>query len=170
MTLCPKYTRVEHLQFLLRLEQANAPQSMNNAFTAVGAEARGVMGASGPCMPTSLAIATGQTVEAVAQKMQAVYTDKGTVMEGTSLCTRECEGVPAVMAAATKGVPNCDLVKRPIFEGGSVSRLVKESAKGRTYVAIVSGGAHALTVKGGDIYCLAGRTGRAKVRYCWEVV
>ena len=171
----PRYSKAELVGFIANIEYtkkvSHLPESMENALTALGPFAKAVMVSAGPCLPTSAAIATGQSLDKVCDKMQAVYT-AGTkrapsVLDGVSSTYDELSRIPPTLRAAVKGCANTDLIRREDLEGKTLTALVKS---GRTFVAIVSGGRHAVAVKRGKLYCTAGRGTRQKAMFVYEIV
>lgn len=167
----PKYTRAELLAFIANIARTKLtrgiPQSYLNAIEAQGEYAKAIMVGAGPCMPTAVSIATGQRLDKVVDKMNAAYTCRGSVLDGTILEWSDLERIPEVMRAAVKGRANCDLLRRNDLEGMTLTNLMKS---GRTFIAIVGGGSHAVAVKRGTLYCTAGKTSRQRATYVYEVV
>ena len=163
----PRYTAAEHLEFLIKVERANPPASMVNAIAGLGEYCKAIMVCGGPCFPSALAIASGQNLEQVCDKIRAVHTQRGDILDGVELTWEECERIPNVVRAALKGVANADAIRRVDLEGGTLSGLMRS---GRTFVAIVSGGAHAVAIKGGKLYCTAGKTPRMRASFVYEIV
>jgi len=167
----PKYTRAEMLKVVANIAKVKLtvgiPQSYLNAIESQGEYAKAILSCAGPCMPTSISIATGQRLDKVVDKMNAAYDERGSVLDGTILNYRDLERIPEVMRAAVRGRANCDFIRVPIFENRTLTNLMKS---GRTFVAIVGGGGHAVAVKGGKLYCTAGKTGRQRASYVYEVV
>lgn len=171
----PKYTRAELIDFVERVAytklSTGIPASFLNAIEAQGPFAKAIITCAGPCMPTAVSIATGQSLDKVCDKMQAVYTEgtkkAPTVLDGTTTTYEELKRIPDVLRAAVKGCPNCDFIRREDLEGRTLTGLMKS---GRTFVALVAGGAHAVAVKGGMLYCTAGKTPRQKTMFVYEVV
>lgn len=165
----PRYTQKELLSLIQTLDGMGdrvAP-SMRRMLDALGLDAKAVMTCGGPCFPSSVAVATGQNLEAVCDKMHKVY--KGntpSVLEGTDLDTDECKRTPEVLKAAIQGTQKA-VTPRKDLRGGTLAAAIKE---GGTFVAVVAGGAHAVCVKRGKLYDTAGRTARQRVRFIWEVL
>ena len=163
----PKYTNQELLSLIQTLDGMGdrvAP-SMRRMLDALGPEAKAVMTCGGPCFPSSVAVATGQNLEAVCDKMHSVY-KYASVLEGTDMSTAECERIPEVLKAAIQGTRKA-VTPRKDLRGGTLAAAIKE---GGTFVAVVAGGAHAVCVKRGKLYDTAGRTARQRVRFIWEVL
>ena len=171
----PKYTSAELLDLVTRVARvkltSGIPESYLNAIEAQGPYAKAILTSAGPCMPTSVSIATGQSLDKVCDKMQAVYTEgtkkAPTVLDGTTCTFAELKRIPNVLRAAVKGCPNRDFIRREDLEGSTLTGLMKS---GRTFVALVAGGAHAVAVKRGKLYCTAGKTSRQKTMFVYEVV
>jgi len=165
----PRYTQKELQSLIQTLDGMGdrvAP-SMRRMLDALGLDAKAVLTCGGPCFPTSVAVATGQNLEAVCDKMHSVY--KGgtrSVLEGTDMDTAECERVPEVLKAAIQGTRKAVTVRHDL-RGKTLTEAVKS---GGTFVAVVAGGAHAVCVKRGKLYDTAGRTARQRVRFIWEVL
>ncbi len=171
----PKYTRAELLEVIANIAEVKLtkgiPASYLNAVEAQGEYAKAILTCAGPCMPTSVSIATGQRLDKVVDKMNAAY--KGgtkrapSVLDGTVLTFSEMERIPEVMRAAVKGCANRDFVRVPLFENRTLANLMRS---GRTFVALVGGCSHAVAVKRGKLYCTAGKTSRQRASYVYEVV
>ena len=171
----PKYTHAELVDFVERVAYTKLtqgiPGELLERYRGAGPFAKAIVTCAGPCMPTAVSIATGQSLDKVCDKMQAVYTEgtkkAPTVLDGTTTTYEELKCCPNVLRAAVKGCPHRDFIRREDLEGQTLTGLMKS---GRTFLAIVAGGAHAVAVKRGKLYCTAGKTPRQKSMFVYEVV
>lgn len=155
MNNAPTYTRTEFLEKLALCEE-RAPASFTRAIAALGVEAKAVFTCGGPCLPSSVAIATGRNLSGVAADMNGAGFQHGDVLDGVYL-----DRVREALASSTRAFSPC-----PEFHGQT---LAAAAATGRTFVAIVAGGHHAVTIKGGDLYDTAGKSMRCRIKKIYEI-
>ena len=155
MTNAPSYTRTEFLTKLALCED-RAPASFTRAIAALGLESKAVFTCGGPCLPSSVAIATGRNLSGVASNMNAGGFQSECVLDGVYL-----DRVHEALASSTRAFSPC-----PEFHGQTLKAAAET---GRTFVAIVAGGHHAVCIKGGDLYDTAGKSMRCRVKKIYEI-
>ena len=161
-TYAPRYTAAEYASFRIRVNAANVPPSLANAFEVAGAYSKTIMTGAGPCFPCACAAATGRTVGAVVGTLGADTVD------GTSFDIDELNaGTPERLQQVTKGIANRDFIPRNDLRGKT---LAEAAASGGTFVAFVGGGGHAVCVKNGILYDTAGKSLRQRARWIYELV
>ena len=155
MTNAPQYTRTEFLTKLALCEE-RAPESFTRAIAALGVESKAVFTCGGPCLPSSVAIATGRNLSGVASDMNAGGFQSECVLDGVYL-----DRVREALASSTRAFSPC-----PEFHGQTLKAAAET---GRTFVAIVAGGHHAVCIKGGDLYDTAGKSMRCRIKKIYEI-